>query len=107
MLIRKQEDGTNGYLVSYALADGAHFVPPNSALFDHALYKRGGSSFYLPGEQRCEIICKKNHISGTVYTKRRAGNYRLVRAFDCSAVYFTSQSFRSACASAMRCDVRM
>ena len=36
-----------GYLVSYALADGAYFVTPGTPLFDHALV-RGGSSFYLP-----------------------------------------------------------
>ena len=36
-----------GYLVSYALADGAYFVTPGTPLFDHAL-ARGGSSFYLP-----------------------------------------------------------
>mmetsp|Transcript_47932 Transcript_47932/g.79410 ORF Transcript_47932/g.79410 Transcript_47932/m.79410 type:complete len:537 (+) Transcript_47932:39-1649(+) len=36
------------YLVSYALADGAFFVPPTSPLFNEAL-RRGGTSFYLPG----------------------------------------------------------
>jgi exoribonuclease R len=34
-------------LVSYALADGAYFVPALSPLFQHAL-RRGGTSFYLP-----------------------------------------------------------
>lgn len=41
---------TLGYCVSYALADGAYFVPPiKSPLFHHALEK-GGTSFYLPGK---------------------------------------------------------
>lgn len=39
--------GGVGYLVRYALADAAHFVPPGSALFAEAL--RRGASFYLPG----------------------------------------------------------
>jgi len=34
-------------LVSYALADGAYYVPVNTPLFDTSL-ARGGSSFYLP-----------------------------------------------------------
>lgn len=38
-----------GYCVSYALADGAYFVPAMSPLFQHALNKRG-TSFYLPGK---------------------------------------------------------
>ena len=38
-----------GYLVSYALADGAYYVSSDSALFKYAV-KRGGSSFYLPGK---------------------------------------------------------
>lgn len=36
-----------GYLVSYAIADAAHFVPPRSALFRGALSR--GASYYLPG----------------------------------------------------------
>jgi exoribonuclease R len=39
----------NSYLVSYALADGAYYVPAFSPLFEHAL-KHSGSSFYLPGK---------------------------------------------------------
>lgn len=39
----------NSILVSYALADGAYFVPALSPLFDHAL-RHGGTSFYLPGK---------------------------------------------------------
>ena len=37
----------DGYAVFYALADGAHFVVPGSALFTEAT--RRGASFYLPG----------------------------------------------------------
>ena len=37
----------NGYRIFYALADGAYYVRPGSALFDEAL--RRGASFYLPG----------------------------------------------------------
>lgn len=36
------------YLISYALTDGRHYVPPSSPLFKTAL-ERGGVSFYLPG----------------------------------------------------------
>jgi ribonuclease R len=36
-----------GYLVRYALADGAHYVVPGSALFEEAT--RRGASYYLPG----------------------------------------------------------
>ncbi len=36
-----------GYLISYAIADAAHFVPPDSALFAGALER--GASYYLPG----------------------------------------------------------
>jgi ribonuclease R len=36
-----------GWLVRYAIADAAHFVPPGSALFDEAL--RRGASYYFPG----------------------------------------------------------
>jgi len=42
-------DGDAGYCVSYALADGAYFVPAMSPLFQHAL-NEGGTSFYLPGK---------------------------------------------------------
>eukprot|EP01052_Picozoa_sp_SAG31_P022348 SAG31_NODE_1774_length_7303_cov_4.685453_4_plen_63_part_00 len=35
------------YRIAYALADGAFFVPPASALFDEAL-KRSGTTFYMP-----------------------------------------------------------
>lgn len=37
----------DGFVVHYALADAAHFVPPHSALFREAL--RRGASYYLPG----------------------------------------------------------
>lgn len=36
-----------GYRVLYALADGAHFVRPGTALFDEAI--RRGATYYLPG----------------------------------------------------------
>eukprot|EP00658_Telonema_sp_P-2_P031241 TRINITY_DN23427_c0_g1_i3.p1 TRINITY_DN23427_c0_g1~~TRINITY_DN23427_c0_g1_i3.p1 ORF type:complete len:760 (+),score=159.86 TRINITY_DN23427_c0_g1_i3:160-2439(+) len=43
------EPGPNGgFVVWYALADGAYFVRPGSALFIEAL-ARNGSSYYLPG----------------------------------------------------------
>jgi exoribonuclease R len=45
----EDDDENYSYLVSYALADGAYFVPAFSPLFEHALY-RGGASFYLPGK---------------------------------------------------------
>jgi len=35
------------YLVSYALADGRHYLPPASPLFETALL-RGGATYYLP-----------------------------------------------------------
>lgn len=37
-----------GYVVHYALADAAHFVPISSALFREALLR--GASYYLPGQ---------------------------------------------------------
>ncbi len=37
----------DGYIAWYAIADAAHFVPPDSALFAEAM--RRGASFYLPG----------------------------------------------------------
>ena len=39
---------TKGFLVSYALADGAYYVPAGSHLMNFAVEK-GASSFYLPG----------------------------------------------------------
>ena len=44
-----RHEQAQGYLVSYALADGAYFVPAFSPLFQHAL-KNSGSSYYLPGK---------------------------------------------------------
>jgi len=45
-----ESDGSPKYiLVSYAVADGAYFVPALSPLFQFAL-RKGGSSFYLPGK---------------------------------------------------------
>ena len=38
----------DGYLVSYALADGCFYMPQHSLLFKQALEHRHGSSFYLP-----------------------------------------------------------
>ncbi len=42
----ERADG-GGFVVHYALADAAHFLPPTSALFREALAR--GTSFYLPG----------------------------------------------------------
>src|SRR5687767_551423 len=36
-----------GFLVRYAIADAAHYVPPRTALFAEAL--RRGASYYFPG----------------------------------------------------------
>ena len=49
MHISRTGENRRGYLVSYALADGAYYVSSDSALFKYAV-KRGGSSFYLPGK---------------------------------------------------------
>ena len=45
MLLEKRPDG--GYLISYALADPAHYIKPGSALFNEAMQR--GASYYLPG----------------------------------------------------------
>lgn len=45
MYLRRGEDGE--LVIYYALADGAHYVPVGSALFEEALQR--GSSFYFPG----------------------------------------------------------
>ena len=37
-----------GFVVSYALADGAFYVPAGSPMFDESL-KRNGTSYYMPG----------------------------------------------------------
>jgi len=42
--VRRQKEG---WLISYALADAAHFVRPGTALFEEAL--RRGASYYFPG----------------------------------------------------------
>lgn len=64
---------TNGYVVSYALADGAYFVPPMSPLFQHAL-RHGGTSFYLPG--KCIPMLPRelseDHMSLNPHVKRRS-----------------------------------
>ncbi|NUP10839.1 MAG: RNB domain-containing ribonuclease [Polyangiaceae bacterium] len=41
------ERAADGYVVHYALADAAHFVPISSALFEEATLR--GTSFYFPG----------------------------------------------------------
>ena len=41
------ETRDNGFVVYYALADGAFYIRPGSALFEEALAR--GASFYLPG----------------------------------------------------------
>lgn len=43
--VERAADG--GFVVHYALADAAHFLPPTSALFREALAR--GTSYYLPG----------------------------------------------------------
>jgi ribonuclease R len=48
-VVPHRHENAAGYLVSYALADGAYFVPVMSPLFQHAL-TRGGTSYYLPGK---------------------------------------------------------
>ena len=42
-----ERSGDHGYRVDYALADAAHFVQPNTALYRESL--RRGVTFYLPG----------------------------------------------------------
>ncbi|MEM9595939.1 MAG: RNB domain-containing ribonuclease [Acidobacteriota bacterium] len=42
-----EDTPSGGHVVWYAIADAAHFVRPNSALFQEAL--RRGATFYLPG----------------------------------------------------------
>lgn len=72
-ICRFEKGGQNGYRVSYALADGAFFVPPLSPLFNHALSK-GGSSYYLPG--KCIPMLPRelseNLMSLNANVKRRA-----------------------------------
>lgn len=61
-------------LVSYALADGAYFVPAFSPLFEHAL-RRGGASFYLPGNKSIPMLPRElseNIMSLNPHVKRRA-----------------------------------
>jgi exoribonuclease R len=45
MLLERRSDG--GYTISYALADAAHYITPDKALFDEAMAR--GVSCYLPG----------------------------------------------------------
>lgn len=45
MRLTKRPDG--GYVVSYALADPAHYIKPGMALFNEAMQR--GASYYLPG----------------------------------------------------------
>lgn len=45
MHLEKRSDG--GYVMSYALADAAHYVKPGTALFEQAMQR--GASYYLPG----------------------------------------------------------
>jgi ribonuclease R len=45
MLLERRADG--GYTILYALADAAHYITPDTALFDEAMVR--GVSCYLPG----------------------------------------------------------
>ncbi len=45
MHLEKRADG--GYVLSYALADAAHYIKPGSVLFEGAMQR--GASYYLPG----------------------------------------------------------
>ncbi|MDP2342198.1 MAG: ribonuclease catalytic domain-containing protein [Deltaproteobacteria bacterium] len=45
MHLEKRADG--GYVLSYALADAAHYIKPGSGLFEEGMQR--GASYYLPG----------------------------------------------------------
>ncbi len=45
MHLERRADG--GYVLSYALADAAHYIKPGTALYDEAMQR--GTSYYLPG----------------------------------------------------------
>ncbi|CAE7241552.1 rnr [Symbiodinium sp. CCMP2592] len=83
-----------GYLVSYALADGCFYMPQRSLLFKQALEQRGGSSFYLP---RCCVPMLPRVLSEDAMSL----NERVVRRALCMEMELDSHG-KVTCTKAVR-----
>ena len=86
-----------GYLVSYALADGCFYMPQHSLLFKQALEHRGGSSFYLP---RCCVPMLPRVLSEDAMSL----NERVVRRALCMEMELNSRGGVTS-TRAVRCKI--